>query len=330
MGGKIGFSTSKYLKEQRKKIISRVNKFHRLYLEIGGKLSYDFHASRVLLGYKPTSKIRLLKSLKDYEIIYCINARDICSGRIIRDFNLPYEKHALKDLKNLSKFRIRVNNIAITRFENQKKALEFKKLLEKLGYNVCMHREISGYPYNLNKVIKGFEKEPYIEISKNLIVITGPASNSGKMGLALSQIYHERKEGIEAGFAKLETFPIWNLPLDHPINLAYEAATADLGDKIMLDKYHKRAYGINAVNYNRDIENFAILRKIIAGITKEREAFGYKSPTDMGINMAKSGIIDDKICRKASIEEIKRRCEEYQKEGNKRAVSRMKQIIKKI
>lgn len=328
-----GFDESKYIHLERKEILKRIKRHGRLYLEVGGKLFNDFHASRVLPGYISTTKINLLKKLKNKEIIYCINAENIQKGRIIHDYELTVEKHALKNLNELKKYGVKIDFIVITLFSGEQKALKFKSLLELKGYKVYLHRKINGYPNNIKKVLNGFKLQPYLPCKNNLVIVTGVASNSGKMGVALSQISHESKIGMKTGFAKVETFPIWNLSLNHPINLAYEAATADLGDRNIIDKYHKKAYGIEAVNYNRDIENFSILKKILKKIS--HSSLKYLSPTDMGINMAGLAIIADKICRKAAVKEIHRRYRQYLSDYKKgkesiKTINRMKEIIKKI
>ena len=311
---KVGFDTNKYLKEQTKRILERVGKFERLYLEFGGKLCYDLHAARVLPGYKSTAKIELLKRLGDIEIIYCISAKDIERGRVRRDFGLTYDNQALKDIGDIKHFGLKVNSVIITRYSNLRSSKIFKKKLENFGMKVYIHEEIEGYPHNIKSVLEGYGKQPYAKTKEKLIVVTGVGGNSGKMAFCLSQIYHERKKGIKTGFAKFETFPIWNLELNHPVNSAYEAATADLKDVNMIDPFHKEAYKITAVNYNRDIENFNILQKLMQKITKEKDPFGYKSPTDMGVNTAAIGIVDDKTCREAAKQEIIRRYFRYFRE----------------
>lgn len=329
---KKGFDSKIYFKEEERAILERIKKFDKLYLEIGGKLLLDKHASRVLPGYDPKTKIHLLKKLPDKEIIYCINANDIQNKRIIHDFNLNVNEHAIKNILSLKKFNFKISAVVITLYENQKIDY-FKKRIEKLGIKVFIQKKISNYPNNLNSVLRGFESQPYVKTKSKLIIVTGVASNSGKMGMALNQIYHENKIGIKTGFAKLETFPVFNLPINNPINLAYEAATADLNDKNMIDPYYKKAYNRNTVNYNRDIENFAILKKISEAITKKQ--FIYKSPTEMGINKIKDAIINQKICEKAAITEIKNRYNQFKIDYNNRkekysTLKRMKQIIKKL
>lgn len=330
----VGFSSQKYIKAQKKEIQKRLKKFDRLYLEIGGKICYDGHASRVLPGYKPETKINFLKSLTNLSLIYCVNAEDLQSNRILGDKRLNYEQQTFSDLKVLDKAKIN-SVVVITKYSKEPKAYELKKKLENLGKKVYFHKRIEGYYYDLDKILNGFSKQQYIPVKTKLVVVSGPAGNSGKMATALSQIYHELRQGQKSGFAKYETFPIWNLPLNHPINIAYEAATADLQDRVMIDSYHFKAYKIKSVNYNRDIKNFGILIKLIQKITKQKIPFGYKSPTDMGINMLKQGIINDKICREAAIREIHRRSDFYKQEyakgrESKKTIQRMDEILKKI
>ena len=332
---KRGFDSEIYVKAQTTEILKRVKKFKRIYLEWGGKLLYDDHASRVLPGYEIMNKAKILKKLKDSEIVYCINAQDLQSNKVLGLKDFSYRKQALKDLKDIKKFKLKNNIIVITRFRGESKAKSFAEELRKLKKKVYFHIEIKGYSKDADKAVKGYETQPYTPLESNLIVISGPAGGSGKMAFALSQIYHERKKNIKSGFAKFETFPIWNLPLKHPINLAYEAATADLQDKVMIDPFHKKAYNISAVNYNRDIENFLILKTIISKITGEKFPYGYKSPTDMGVNMAKKAIIDYDACRKAAIKEINRRYKEYKKEfrkgrESKATIKRMEEIFREI
>jgi uncharacterized protein (UPF0371 family) len=331
---KKGFDSKKYFAIQGSEILKRRNLFDRLYLEIGGKLVYDLHASRVLPGYKKTTKIDLLKSFDVLEIIYCVNAKDLISSRHLGDFDLDYKKQVLKDIKDIKKKGLGVDFVCITRYEGEKGVDVFKKLLEKKGIEVIVHHEIKNYLGSVDDVLKAYSKEKRIPIKKKLVVVTGPAGGSGKMSTALNQIYLDRKKGIKSGFAKYETFPIWNLPLNHPVNVAYEAATADLGDVNMIDPYHEKAYGVKAVNYNRDIENFEILKNIGNRLFL-KDKFPYKSPTDMGVNMAKEGIIDDEVCSNAAIKEIKRRWKIYSREFEKgreseKTLKRMKEILKKV
>lgn len=332
---KIGFDPEKYISEQKKEILERVGKFEKLYLEFGGKLCYDMHAARVLPGYKQTTKVDLLKHLGDIGIIYCICAKDIEKGRVRRDFGLTYDNQALKDIGDIEEFGLKVNCVIITRFQGEHSAKVFKKKLENYGMKVYIHTETEGYPNDIDKVIKGYEKQEYVEINKKLIIVTGVGEGSGKMASCLTQICNDRKRGIKAGFGKFETFPIWNLELNHPINVAYEAATADLIDVNMVDPYHKKAYGVTAINYNRDIENFNILINLMKRITGEDNPFGYKSPTDMGVNKAAAGIVDEKVCIEASKQEIIRRYFRYLREKvegieTQETIDQMEKIMKKV
>jgi len=330
-----GFSSEKYILAQRKKVLERINRFDRLYLEFGGKLCYDGHASRVLPGYRKTLKIEFLRSLKNLELIYCINAKDISSEKRLGDHNFTYKQQTLYDFKCFKKYKISSENVVISRYEREKEARDFSKILENIGKKVYFHKETKNYLQSAKNAIKGLSNQEYVPVKKRIVVVTGPAGGSGKMAVALAQIFHEFQKGLKPGFAKFETFPIWNLSLGNPLNLAYEAATADLQDKIMIDPYHLKAYGIKAVNYNRDIKNFLILREISRKITNEKNPFGYRSPTDMGINMLKEGIINGEICQQAAIKEIRRRHKIYSKEfskkrESKKTLERIKQIIAKL
>lgn len=331
---KKGFDTEKYIQIQKKEILKRMKKFDRLYLEVGGHLAYDGHASRILPGYAPKTKLKLLKTLGKLEIIYCVNARDLNTKKRLGDFNLNYKKQTLKDLRLFKRAGLKVDYVVITRFDNQAKALKLKKILDKKVKKVYLHKEIKDYS-NPAKALKGYEKNPALPIVFDLVIITGAASGSGKMAVAMSQIYSNVKRKINTGYAKLETFPIYDLGLDNPINLAYEAATADLQDKNKIDPYYFKKYHKKVVNYNRDIKNFAILLKISKLITKKKTAFGYNSPTEMGINNTKKGIINEKICEQAAIKEIRKRQKFYLREfrkgrENKQTLERMKEILKKI
>jgi len=335
MNHAIGFDTEKYISEQAKKIRERVSKFQKLYLEFGGKLCYDMHASRVLPGYRKTAKIELLKTLGDIEIFYCVNAQDIEKGKVMRDFGLTYDNQTLKDIGDIRHFGLDVTAVLIMKYSGESSADKFKKKLENFGIKVYVHRMIDGYPNDIGKVLAGYGRQPYAESKKKLAIVTGVGGNSGKMAFCMSQIYHERKKGMKTGFAKFETFPIWNLELNHPVNVAYEAATADLLDVNMIDALHKKAYGVDAVNYNRDIENFVILKKLMQQITNEKDPFGYKSPTDMGMNMAKEGIVNDGICREAAKQEIIRRYFRYVRgkvEGiePQATITQIEKIMKKV
>lgn len=304
----IGFDNEKYLKMQSKKIMERIGLFgDKLYLEFGGKLFDDFHASRVLPGFKPDSKVNMLLTLKDQaEIVLVINAEDIESHKIRRDLGITYDLDVLRLIDVFRNIGLYVGSVVFTRFNNQTNAVKFEKRLNSLGVKSYRHYTIDGYPSNISHIVsdEGYGKNEYIETKRSLVVVTAPGPGSGKMAVCLSQLYHENKRGAKAGYAKYETFPIWNLPLKHPVNLAYEAATADLKDINMLDPFHLEAYGEKAVNYNRDIEIFPIVKTMFEKIYG---ASPYQSPTDMGVNMAGNCIFDDEACKKASHNEIIRR-----------------------
>lgn len=334
MAKKIGFDTDKYLSVQTKYIKERLEKFGKLYLEFGGKLSYDLHASRVLPGYRPMAKIELLQQLADVEIVYCVSAKDIEKGRIRGDFGLTYDHQTLKDISDIKSLGLNVSSVVITFYNGQTAAEILKKKLENFGVKVYFHQLIKGYPLELKEVLQGYLLQPYIETKNRIVVVTGTGPNSGKMATCLSQIYQERKKGLKTAFAKFETFPIWNLDLNHPINVAYEAATADLLDVNIVDPFHLKAYGVSAINYNRDVENFDILISIMKEVTGEEFPFGYRSPTDMGVNMAAKGIIADEVCQEAAKQEIIRRYFRYCKEKiegieSQRTVERIKEIMNK-
>ncbi len=305
---KIGFDNEKYLKMQSEHIRSRINEFdNKLYLEFGGKLFDDYHASRVLPGFAPDSKLRLLKELSDQaEIVIAISAKDIEKNKIRGDLGITYDTDVLRLIETYRNQGLYVGSVAITQFSGQESAVLFKNRLEKLNIPVYLHYVIPGYPSNVPLIIseEGYGKNDYIRTSRPLVIVTAPGPGSGKMATCLSQLYHEHKRGINAGYAKFETFPIWNLPLKHPVNLAYEAATADLNDVNMIDPFHLEAYGETTVNYNRDVEIFPVLNTIFEKIYGESP---YKSPTDMGVNMAGNCICDDEVCCEASKQEIIRR-----------------------
>ena len=305
---KIGFDNDKYLQMQSAHIKERISQFdNKLYLEFGGKLFDDYHASRVLPGFQPDSKLRMLDKLSDQaEIIIVISAEDIERNKIRGDLGITYDSDVLR-LMNIYRDRgLYVGSVVITKYSNQESASLFKARLEKMGIRVYCHYLIAGYPTNIPVIVSenGYGKNDYIETSRPLVVVTAPGPGSGKMAVCLSQLYHELERGIRAGYAKFETFPIWNIPLKHPVNLAYEAATADLNDVNMIDPFHLEAYGETTVNYNRDVEIFPVLNAIFQRIYGESP---YKSPTDMGVNMAGNCICDDEACREASRQEIIRR-----------------------
>ncbi len=305
---KSGFDNEKYLKIQSEHIKERIAKFgDKLYLEFGGKLFDDFHASRVLPGFEPDSKLKMLMQLADYaEVVIVISAGDIEKNKIRGDLGITYDMDVLRLKDEFEKRGLMVGSVVITQFKGQESAKLFRTKLKKLHIKTYYHYEIKGYPSNVALIDsdEGYGKNDYIETTKPLVVITAPGPGSGKMATCLSQLYHDNKRGIKAGYAKFETFPIWNLPLNHPVNLAYEAATADLNDVNMIDPYHLQAYGETTVNYNRDIEIFPVLNAIFEGIYGENP---YKSPTDMGVNMVGNCIIDDEVCCDASKQEIIRR-----------------------
>lgn len=305
---KIGFDNEKYLKMQSEHIRERIDQFdNKLYLEFGGKLFDDYHASRVLPGFCPDSKLRLLKELSDTaEIVIVISAHDIEINKVRGDLGITYDTDLLRLKDAFESLGLYVGSVVVTQYSGQNSANLFKERLEKMGVKVYVHYVIEGYPANIPLIIseEGFGKNDYIETSRPLVVITAPGPGSGKMATCLSQLYHEHKRGINAGYAKFETFPIWNIPLKHPVNLAYEAATADLNDVNMIDPFHLEAYGETTVNYNRDVEIFPVLSTIFKRIYGESP---YKSPTDMGVNMVGNCIIDDEVCREASKQEIIRR-----------------------
>ena len=305
---KIGFDNNKYLSLQSEHIRERISHFdNKLYLEFGGKLFDDFHASRVLPGFAPDSKFRMLMQLSDQaEIVIAISAKDIDKNKIRGDLGITYDSDIIRLINLYHEQGLYVGSVVITQFSGQESSLLFKNRLEHLGVKVYIHYNIPGYPSNIPLILsdEGYGKNDYIETERPLVIITAPGPGSGKMATCLSQLYHEHKRGIHAGYAKFETFPIWNLPLKHPVNLAYEAATADLNDINMIDPFHLEAYGKTTVNYNRDVEIFPVLNTIFERIYGESP---YKSPTDMGVNMAGNCICDDAVCQEASRQEIIRR-----------------------
>ena len=306
---KIGFDHDKYLKLQSEHIAQRRAQFDgKLYLEFGGKLVDDLHASRVLPGFTPDNKIVMLERLKDeVEIVVAVNAQDFQRHKMRADFGISYEDDVLRHIDAFRSYGLYVGSVVITRMSEQnQQALAFKNKLEKLGVNVFEHYAIPGYPHNVELIVseQGYGRNQYIETTRDLVVVTAPGPGSGKMATCLSQLYQDHQRGLRSGYAKFETFPIWNLPLDHPVNVAYEAATADLDDVNMIDPFHLEAYGIKTVNYNRDVEIFPVLNRLFEKILGSSP---YKSPTDMGVNMAGHCIVDDEACREASRQEIIRR-----------------------
>ena len=333
----IGFDNEKYLTEQTAEIRDRVNRFdHKLYLEFGGKLLFDYHASRVLPGFDPNVKMQLLNQLKDQaDIILCIYAGDIERKKVRADFGITYDADAMKLIDDLRDWGIVICGVVITRYEAQPAVNVFKKRLEHRGIRVYTHRFTKGYPKDIDTIVseQGYGANPYIETTQSLVVVTGPGPGSGKLATCLSQLYHEHRHGVEAGYAKFETFPIWNLPLKHPVNVAYEAATADLKDFNQIDPFHLEAYGKQAVNYNRDVEIFPVLKRILEKITDAKSP--YRSPTDMGVNRAGFGIINDDIVKEASKQEIIRRffrykCEQVMGFGDEGTVERSESLLKSL
>lgn len=304
-----GFDSEKYLKLQYEKIMERINMFSgKLYMEFGGKIFDDLHASRVLPGFEPNNKIKLLKKLSDdAEIIVVISAVAIEQNKIRADFNITYGEEVLRLIDNLRHEGLTVTAVVITMYNGQNSAKLFGNKLERRNEVVYYHNFTAGYPNDVNTIVSdaGYGANPFVKTTKKLVVVTAPGPNSGKLATCLSQLYHEHKRGNKAGYAKYETFPIWNLPLKHPVNVAYEAATADLGDINIVDPFHFSTYQQIAINYNRDISSFPVLKNILAKITEGKSP--YNSPTDMGVNMAKFGIIDDDACQEASNQEIIRR-----------------------
>lgn len=333
---KNGFDHEKYVTLQSEHILQKIKQFNnKLYLEFGGKLFDDMHAARVLPGFQPDAKIKLLQKLKDQtEIIVIINAADIERKKIRADFGITYDADVMRLIDNLRSLDIYVSAIVITQYKEQPSADIFKKRLEIRGERVFIHRCIKGYPNDTDTIVsdKGYGANEFVETTRPLVVVTAPGPGSGKLATCLSQLYHEYKRGVSAGYAKFETFPIWNLPLKHPVNIAYEAATADLHDVNMIDPYHMDAYGIATVNYNRDVEAFPVLKKILCKITGDCI---YKSPTDMGVNMAGNSIVDDDICRKASKDEVIRRyfkayCDYKNGACDKEVVHRIENLMQQL
>ena len=310
---KTGFDNDRYLEEQKNAILERVRLFdNKLYLEFGGKLLFDYHAARVLPGFDPNVKMRLLRLLSDRaDIILCIFAGDIERRKVRADFGITYDADALKLIDDLKAWGIDILAVVITRFENQPSAMIFKKKLERQNIRVYTHRYTKGYPTDIDLVVsdEGYGANEYIETTSPLVVVTGPGPGSGKMATCLSQIYHDHRRGMQSGYAKFETFPIWSIPLKHPVNIAYEAATADIADYNLIDPFHLDAYGTVSINYNRDVESFPVLRRILQKIGGGEHL--YRSPTDMGVNRAGFGIVDDDAVRAAACQEIIRRYFRY-------------------
>ncbi len=332
--GAIGFDNQQYIEKQSAEIRKRIAQLGgKLYLEFGGKLFDDFHASRVLPGFAPDSKIQMLKSLTDKaEIIIAINAEDIVKNKIRGDLGIPYDQDVLRLIDAFRSFDLFVSSVVITCYTGQPSAEAFQRKLEKLGLQVCRHYPIEGYPFNVSGIVsqEGFGKNEFVKTQRPLVVVTAPGPGSGKLAVCLSQLYHENLHGVQAGYAKFETFPIWTLPLKHPVNLAYEAATADLNDVNMIDPYHLDTYGITTVNYNRDVEAFPVLNAVFEKISGKSP---YHSPTDMGVNMAGYAIVDDEVCKQASKDEIIRRyyeakCALRRDRGTQAAVEKIEMLMR--
>ena len=332
---KIAFDNEKYLKIQKEKIEERIKMFdNKLYLEFGGKIFDDYNASRVLPGFSPDAKIKLLQEFKEnLEIIFCINADTIKKNKIRADYGIGYDVELLRLIENIQKLGIEINSVVITMYTGQD-VEKLKQTLNSKNIKVYMHAPTKGYPDNVDVIVSedGYGQNPYIETIKKLVVVTAPGPNSGKLGTCLSQLYHEHKRGVRAGYAKFETFPVWDLPLMHPVNVSYEAATADLNDINMLDSFHLEEYNIKAVSYNRDLSAFPILKNILKKITGE---IIYKSPTDMGVNMISKCIVDDNIAREAAKMEIIRRyytsiCDYKKGIGSLSTVETIKSLMNKL
>ena len=327
--GKIGFDNDKYLALQSQHIRERIAQFGgKLYLEFGGKLFDDFHASRVLPGFRPDSKLQMLLQLKDAaEIVITINASDIEKNKVRGDLGITYEQDVLRLIDAFRQVGLYVGSVVLTRFSGQAAAASFEQKLEKLGVKVYRHYTIAGYPYDIEHIVsdEGYGKNDFIETEKQLVIVTAPGPGSGKMAVCLSQLYHENLRGVKAGYAKFETFPVWNLPLKHPVNVAYEAATADLNDVNMIDPFHLEAYNEISVNYNRDVDIFPVVDAMFKKIYGKSP---YKSPTDMGVNMVGNCIVDDEVVREASRQEIIRRyyaalCEQRETMENSEALKKL-------
>lgn len=333
----IGFDSQKYIKEQTAAILERVKLFdNKLYLEFGGKLLFDYHASRVLPGFDPNIKMKLLQKLKDRaDILLCIYAGDIERKKVRADFGITYDVDSLKLIDDLREWGLEVSGVVITRFDNQPAAKIFKNKLERRGIRVYTHRYTKGYPTEIDVIVsdEGYGANGYIPTRMPLVVVTGPGPGSGKLATCLSQMYHDHKQGTKSGFAKFETFPIWDLPLKHPVNAAYEAATADIGDFNLIDPFHLEAYGKPAVNYNRDVEIFPVLKRVLERLTGAKSL--YQSPTDMGVNCASRGIVNDDVVREAAKQEVIRRyfrysCEYAMGLVEKEAVERVEILMKEL
>ena len=332
---KTGFDNEKYIQTQSAHIQERIAKFGgKLYLEFGGKLYDDYHASRVLPGFQPDSKLRMLLKLKDMvEMVIAINADDIEKNKVRGDLGITYDRDVIRLIDVFRGFGLYVSSVVLTRYTGQTMAKAFQERLEAMDIKVYHHYEIPGYPYNVACIVsdEGYGKNEFIETSRELVVVTAPGPGSGKLAVCMSQLYHEHKRGVQVGYAKFETFPVWNLPLNHPVNLAYEAATADLSDVNMIDPFHLEAYGETTVNYNRDVEAFPVLDAMFERILGQCP---YKSPTDMGVNMVGNCIVDDEAVKEASRQEIIRRyytalCDQKQGKATDGQILKLELLMKK-
>ncbi|MBN1406116.1 MAG: DUF1846 domain-containing protein [Candidatus Omnitrophica bacterium] len=332
-----GFDNEKYLKEQSTAILERVNRFNnKLYLEFGGKLLFDYHAARVLPGFDPNVKMRLLQQLKGKaDILLCIYAGDIERRKIRADFGITYDADAMKLIDDIRNRGIDITAVVITRFNDQPAAKIFKNKLERNGIKVYTHHATKGYPMDVDLIVSndGYGANEHIKTKHPLVIVTGPGPGSGKLATCLSQLYHDHKHKIKSGYAKFETFPIWSIPLNHPVNIAYEAATADIRDFNLIDPFHLEAYGKSAINYNRDVEVFPVIKRILEKIMGSEQV--YKSPTDMGVNRAGFGIINDDVVQEAARQEILRRCFRYTCEyaaglTDKETVQRVEMLMEQL
>jgi len=338
MKNQTGFDNEKYLSEQTAAIFERVRRFdNKLYLEFGGKILFDLHAARVLPGFDPNVKMRLLQELQrrsPIDVILTIFAGDIERKKMRADFGITYDSDALKQIDDFAAWGIRISSVVITRFEDQPAASLFLNKLERRGIRVYTHRKTRGYPTDVDRIVsdEGYGANPRIETSAPLVIVTGPGPNSGKLATCLSQLYHDHRHGVRSGYAKFETFPIWSIPLKHPANIAYEAATADIRDYNCIDPFHLEAYGTSAINYNRDVEVFPVMRRILQKISGQEP---YRSPTDMGVNRAGFGIVDDDAVRAAAGQEVIRRwyryaCEYAMGMTDKETVDRVDLIMREL
>lgn len=337
MGTKSAFNANKYIEEQSKYILERIGSGDgRLYLEFGGKLVEDKHAMRVLPGFDENAKIKLLQKMKDHaEIIICIYAGDIISSKTRQDFGITYDLEVMRLIDQFRKYHLSINSVVVTRYTESPTITKFINRLERSGIRTYKHYYTKGYPTDIDTIVsdEGYGMNPYIEVTKPLVVVTGPGGGSGKLATSLSQVYHEYRRGTKARYAKFETFPVWNLPLKHPVNIAYEAATADLKDTNMIDPFHLEAYNEMAINYNRDVEAFPVVKRILDKITGNE--LEYKSPTDMGVNRVGFSIDDDELCREAAKQEIVRRyllAEVAYKKGviDESILERMKLLVEEV